>query len=102
MLCVKRYSNLLSLQAGTSIQKCQWRINELNLLIYVVVVVNYFKADGVVTVSMDANFGLVRKHHSGKSPLPLSIANSFFLDSSDVDNFVTTYTNDKQKDQVSF
>ena len=51
---------------------------------------------------MDANFGLVRKQHSGKSPLPLSVVSNFFLDSSQVDDFVTTYTNDKQKDRVCF
>lgn len=56
---------------------------------------------GPITVAMDANFGLVRKHHSGSSPRSLSVANGFFLDKVDVDSFVDEYSEDKQKDNVT-
>jgi len=55
---------------------------------------------GVVTICMDANFGLVRKFNSGTSPRPLLVTDSFFLDNAEVNNFVNNYTNDKQKDQA--
>jgi hypothetical protein len=60
-----------------------------------------FQDGGVVTVSMDANFGLVRKQHSGTSPRPLSLVNSYFLERSDVEAFVNGYVNDSKKDEVS-
>ena len=49
---------------------------------------------------MDANFGLVRKFNSGSSPRPSSAVDSFFLDNAEVNTFVDSYANDKQKDQV--
>lgn len=53
-------------------------------------------------MSMDANFGLVRKHNSGTSPRPLSLVDSYFIDSSDVDSFVNSYGSDSKKDKVSW
>lgn len=51
---------------------------------------------------MDTNFGLVRKHNSGTSPRPLSLVDSYFIDSSDVDSFVNAYSSDNKKDKVSW
>jgi hypothetical protein len=55
---------------------------------------------GVTTISVDANFGLVRKHNSGSSPLPSDYANAFFLDAEEVDAFVKNYGSENLKDNV--
>lgn len=53
-----------------------------------------------MTVSMDANFGLVRKCNGSSSEPPL-FRNNYFLDSNEVDNFLSSYGNDNNtKDKV--
>ena len=46
-----------------------------------------------MTISMDANFGLVRKKHSGQSATGPNMTDSFFMSSDEVENFVSTYNN---------
>ena len=60
-----------------------------------------FQSGGTTTISIDGNFGLVRKHHSGISPRPVSVTNGFFMDAGDVDTFVNSYSDAKEKDKVS-
>jgi hypothetical protein len=55
---------------------------------------------GTTTVSMDANFGMVRKFNSGCSPMPPSYDYGFFLDPHQVDMFVDHYKDDSQKDKA--
>jgi len=55
-----------------------------------------------MTVSMDANFGLVRKCNAGSSSLPPLITNDYFVDSSEVSDFVSTYGNDNVRDKVRY
>ena len=55
---------------------------------------------GVTTISMDANFGLVRKHNFGTSPSPSTYSNEFFVDPKEVNTFVTNYGSDNQKDKI--
>ena len=56
---------------------------------------------GITTISIDGNFGLVRKHHSGISPRgPSTVESSFFMEDDEVEAFVNSYQNDKQTDQV--
>ena len=52
---------------------------------------------GIRTVCMDANFGLVRKVHSGCSTIPPLMYNNFFMNNDDVDGFVNAYANDHYK-----
>lgn len=49
---------------------------------------------------MDANFGLVHKHHSGVSTLPPDVKNSYFVGSDEVQSFITEYQTDNEKDKV--
>ena len=51
-------------------------------------------------VSMDANFGLIRKKNSGKS-LDTYQHVSFFIDDDLVDNHVESYCDDGEKSGVS-
>lgn len=55
-----------------------------------------------MTIAMDGNFGLVRKHNAGISPRPISTKNGFFIDSMSVDAFVSSYSDDKDKDKVHY
>ena len=60
-----------------------------------------FQSDGVLTVCLDGNFGLVRKNNAGSSDAaPESLHAGFFLESDKVDTFVQTYGHDKQSDKV--
>lgn len=61
----------------------------------------FFQSGGTTTISIDGNFGLVRKYHAGKSPRTISTTNGFFVDNAVVDAFVDQYSDDKQQDKVS-
>jgi hypothetical protein len=52
-------------------------------------------------VSMDANFGLVRKKNAGKSFSDASYGSRFFVDDSAVNEFVDSYSDRNVKDDVS-
>lgn len=57
---------------------------------------------GTLTVALDANFGLVRKSNAGHSVgEPLSSSTGFFIDSKEVNNFVSSYQDDKKGDKVN-
>lgn len=55
---------------------------------------------GVVTVSLDANFGLVRKHNAGSSFVDTKYDDSYFLDGSEVDTFISNYDDGKRTEKV--
>jgi hypothetical protein len=52
-------------------------------------------------VSMDANFGLVRKKNAGKSLSDASYGSRFFVSDSAVNEFVDSYSDRNVKDDVS-
>jgi len=54
----------------------------------------------VITVSMDANFGLVRKSNAGNSSIPPLYKDVYFLDGAETHNFVSSYGNDSAGDKV--
>jgi len=54
----------------------------------------------MMTVSMDANFGLVRKKNAGKSLSAANCGSQFFIDDGMVNDFVETYYEHNVKDQV--
>ena len=49
---------------------------------------------------MDANFGLVHKHHSGTSATPPVVPNGYFIDAETVDQFLASYKTDNLSDKV--
>ena len=51
---------------------------------------------GIVTISIDANFGLCRRRAAGNSVHPPIAATKLFFDQDEVDQFVTQY--DSQAD----
>ena len=53
-----------------------------------------------MTVSIDGNFGLVRKRNAGSSSSSSGIDGGFFIDDATVEDFVTHYGNDKEKEKV--
>ena len=61
------------------------------------------QSNGVLTVSLDGNFGLVRKNNAGSSDVaPASLSGGFFLDSEKVDSFVRNYGQDSHSDKVTY
>jgi len=55
----------------------------------------------VTTISIDSNFGLVRKHHSGISPTGPTNLDGFFLEDKVVEDFVASYLPETHADKVS-
>ena len=61
------------------------------------------KQDAPLLISMDANFGLVRKKSSGAALKEDHVANPFFCNQKEVDKFVTEMgTNDASKSKVNY
>jgi hypothetical protein len=59
------------------------------------------QANGTVTVSLDGNFGLVRKSNAGKSLVTPLYENAYFVDIDETNSFVDSYSQDKSRDKVS-
>lgn len=57
---------------------------------------NFSFQTGIVTISIDANFGLCRRRAAGNSVHPPIAATKLFFDQDEVDQFVTQY--DSQAD----
>ena len=54
-----------------------------------------------MTISLDANFGLVHKQHSGISSNSPSLKNKLFVPQDDVDDFVRQYKYDAKGESVN-